>query len=171
MLQLSKRERLLLTILIAVVAVIAVYFLILSPLISWRTSINSKSENNISKVEKLKKIYEEYQEIKQKRIQYESQINSGQGITTLIEETAKNLNIINNKSFVRVIPGNVKSNYKKVSADVKFVGIEIGAMLKFIYSMEHSSSLVKVSYVRVSEALKGKDIYDVEMKFDSVISQ
>jgi hypothetical protein len=151
--------------------VFAIYFFILSPLISWRSSINSRSEDNISKVDTLKKIYEEYQELKQKRIQYESQINSGQGITTLIEETAKSGNIISNKSYVRVIPGNIKNNYKKVSAEVKFVGIEIGAMLKFIYTMEHSSSLVRVSYLRVSEALKGKDIYDVEMKFDSVTSQ
>ncbi len=170
MLQLSKREKLLIKGLIAVVSVAAAYFLLISSLMELRTSINSTYDQNVARISTLQRIHEEYQQIRLKRSQYESQIQSGQGITTLIEENAKNLKILGNKSYVRVIPGTVKDNYKKVSAEVKFVGIDVVTAIKFIYDMEHSSSLVRTSYIRVSEALKGRDIYDVEIKFDNITS-
>ena len=171
MLQLSKREKLLIKVLAALVGVVAVYYLIISQLVSVSGRYSSRHEENLAKIEKLNKIYSEYNVVRQKRIRYESQINSDQGITTLIEEHAKTLGIIGNKSYVRVIPGSIKDNYKKVSAEVKFVGVDISSVIKFIYKMENSNSLIKTSYLRISEALKGRDIYDAEIKFDSVTSQ
>jgi len=171
MFQLSKREQLLLKILAGIIGGVLTYFLIISPLISMKREFASRHDENLSKIEKLGIIYSEYNDIRQKRVRYESQINSGQGITTLIEENAKTLGITNNKSYVRVVPGNAKDGYKKESADVRFVGVNITTILKFIYNMEHSNSLVTTSYLRINEALKGRDIYDVDIKFDSVTSQ
>jgi hypothetical protein len=171
MIQMSKREIIMLKVLLGLLGIVAAYYLIISPLIVMRSSMNSSYEDNMARIQKLQKMHEEYQEIRQKRSQYESQISSGVGITTLIEETAKNLKILGNKSYVRVIPGSTKDNYKKVSAEVKFVGVDITSAMRFLHGMEHSNNLVRTSYMRISEALKGRDIYDVEIKFDSITSQ
>ncbi|MBN1535015.1 MAG: type II secretion system protein M [Spirochaetes bacterium] len=171
MIQLSKREKIMLKVLLGILGALALYYLIISPLIGMMSSMNSSYEENITRMQRLQHIHEQYQEIRLKRSQYESQINSTVGITTLIEETAKNLKILGNKSYVRVIPGSTKDNYKKISAEVKFVGVDMQSVLKFIHGMEHSNNLVRTSYMRISEALKGRDIYDVEIKFDSLTSQ
>lgn len=171
MLQLSKREKLLIRLLAGLVGSVAAYYLVIAPLVSMSGRFSSRHEENLAKIEKLNKIYSEYNSLRQKRIRYESQINSDQGITTLIEEHAKTLGIQGNKSYVRVIPGSVKDNYKKVSAEIKFVGVDISTVLKFIYKMENSNSLIKTSYLRISEALKGRDIYDAEIKFDSITAR
>jgi len=34
--------------------------------------------------------------------------------------------------------------------------------------MENSGVLVKISYLRINQAFKGRDTYDVTLKFDSV---
>ena len=70
MIELSKRETRLLQILAVVVGILLVYFLIISPIMSLRESINSEYEQNMSKLTTLDKMYEQYQELKQKNSQY-----------------------------------------------------------------------------------------------------
>jgi len=168
MFKLSKRETRLLQILIVIVSALILYFLIITPIVKLKSSISDEFENNQSRLQKLDKIYEEYHGIRQKKTQYESLLKQNRGITTLIEENEKNANILKNKSYTRDHPGKVQNNYKKISTYVRFEGVDIQSILKFIDAMENSGSLIKLSYIRINLALKERDAYDVTMKFESV---
>jgi type II secretory pathway component PulM len=171
MIELSKRETRLLQGLGAVVGILLIYFLIISPIMSLRESINSEYEANMSKLTMLDKLYEQYQELKEKNSQYSSQLNNARGITSLIEENAQSLNIIKNKTYTRDRPTVAQGKYKKISADVRFEGVDINALLTFLYKMENSGMLIQTSYLRINQTIKGRNTYDATMTFNSITSQ
>lgn len=171
MIELSKRETRLIQILGVVVGILLVYFLIITPIMNLRDSINKEYEQNMSNLTMLDKLYEQYQELKQKNSQYSSQLNNTRGITSLIEENAQSLNIIKNKTYTRDRPTVAQGKYKKVSADVRFEGLDINSILNFIYKMENSGMLIQISYLRINQTIKGRNTYDATMTFNSISSQ
>lgn len=171
MIEFSKRETRLIQILGVVVGILLVYFLIITPIMNLRDSINKEYEQNMSKLTMLDKLYEQYQELKQKNSQYTSQLNNTRGITSLIEENAQSLNIIKNKTYTRDRPTVAQGKYKKVSADVRFEGLDINSILNFIYKMENSGMLIQISYLRINQTIKGRNTYDATMTFNSITSQ
>jgi len=58
-----------------------------------------------------------------------------------------------------------------VSTDVKFEGVAIAPLMKFIHLMENSDKMIKVNYLQIRLALKGRNTYDVRIKFDSLTSR
>ncbi|OHD64121.1 MAG: hypothetical protein A2176_00565 [Spirochaetes bacterium RBG_13_51_14] len=171
MIELNKREKRLLQLLALLVGVLLVYFLIISPILSLRESINSEYESNMAKLNTLDKLYEQYRDIRQKISQYNAQLNNTRGITSLIEENAQSLNIIKNKTYTRDRPTITQGKYKKISADVRFEGIDINSILNFIYRMENSGMMIQISYLRINQTIKGRNTYDVTITFNSITSQ
>jgi type II secretory pathway component PulM len=171
MIELNKREKRLLQLLAVVVGIVLIYLLIISPILSLRESINKEFEANMSKLNALDKIYEQYRDMKDKISQYNTQLNNTRGITSLIEENAQGLNIIKNKTYTRDRPTITQGKYKKISADVRFEGIDINSIMNFIYKMENSGMLMRISYLRINQTIKGRNTYDVTITFNSVTSQ
>jgi type II secretory pathway component PulM len=171
MIELNKREKRLLMILGVVLGIVVIYFLIISPIMSLRESINKKYETNMTRLNTLDKINDQYREIQEKITQYNSQLNNTRGITSLIEENAQALNIIKNNTYTRDRPTITQGKYKKISADVRFEGVDINSILNFIYKMENSGLLIKISYLRINQTIKGRNTYDVTVTFNSVTSQ
>ncbi len=171
MIELSKRETRLLQILGVVLGILLIYFLIISPIMGLRESINREYEQNMTNLTMLDKLYEEYQDLKQKNSQYSAQLNNTRGITSLIEENAQSLNIIKNKTYTRDRPTVAQGKYKKISADVRFEGLDINSILNFIYKMENSGMLIQISYLRINQTIKGRNTYDATMTFNSITSQ
>jgi hypothetical protein len=169
--ELNKREKRLLVALGVLVGVLAVYFLIITPIMSLRESINNEFESNMTKLNKLDKIYEQYRDVKQQISLYSTQLNNTRGVTSLIEENAQSLNIIKNKTYTRDRPTITQGKYKKISADVRFEGVDINSILNFIYKMENSGMLIRISYLRINQTIKGRNTYDVTLTFNSVTSQ
>lgn len=171
MLDLNKREKRLMMMLAALAGILAVYFVIIYPFMSWRESIGREYEANMSKLTALDRIYEQYRDVRQRASSYSSQLNNTRGITSLIEENAQSLNILRNKSYTRDRPTISQGQYKKVSADVKFEGVDINSIINFLYKMENSGMLIQVSYLRINQTVKGRNTYDVTITFNSVTSQ
>ncbi len=171
MIELNKREKLLLQILAAVAGVLVLYFLVISPILSLRNSINTEFESNMSKLNQLDKIHEQYREIRDKMSQFNAQTGSTRGLTSIIEENAQSLNIIKNKTYTRDRPTITQGKFKKVSADVRFEGVDINSILNFIYKMENSGLLTKISYLRINQTIKGRNTYDVTITFNSITTQ
>ncbi|MBN2160062.1 MAG: type II secretion system protein M [Spirochaetes bacterium] len=171
MIELNKREKRLLIALGLLIGVLALYFLIVMPIMSLRESINDEYEANMTKLSTLEKIHEQYRDVKQKVSLYSSQLNNTRGITSLIEENAQSLNIISNKTYTRDRPTITVGKYKKLSADVRFEGVDINSILNFIYKMENSGMLIRISYLRINQTIKGRNTYDVTLTFNSVTSQ
>src|SRR4030042_2134367 len=146
----NKREKRLLQLLALLVGVLLVYFLIISPILSLRESINSEYESNMAKLNTLDKLYEQYRDIRQKISQYNAQLNNTRGITSLIEKNDQSLTIIKNKTYTRDRPTITQGKYKKISADVRFEGIDINSILNFIYRMENSGMMIQISYLRIN---------------------
>ena len=171
MLNLSEREKRLIQALLIVVIAIALYFLIISPVLSYRERIDMEYENNVSRLMKLDRLYEEFREIKQEKQRKKALLNNTSGVTTLIEENAEKAGILGNKIYTRDNPLKIQDDLKKVSTDVKFEGVSISPFMKFIYLMENSDKMIKVNYLQISLALKGRNTYDVRIKFDSLTSR
>ncbi len=168
MIEINKREKRLLQILGALIGVVAFFFLIVTPLMSLRESINKEYESNMSRLARLDKIYDQYRETHDRISQYNAQLNNTKGLTSMIEENAQSLNIIKNKTYTRDRPTVAQGKYIKISADVMFEGVDINSILNFIYRMENSGMLIKISYLRINQTIKGRNTYDVTLTFNSI---
>ena len=166
----SKREKKLIKLLITIFAFVIVYFFLVIPIMDYKNSVENKFEMNISKMKKLDSLYEKYRNIKQKKSRYLSLLKRSKGITTQIEEKARETNILGNKIYTRDHTSNVQGKYKKITTSVKFESVNITSLLNFIHKMENSDTLCKVSYLRINQALKERSTYDVLIKFDSFTS-
>jgi hypothetical protein len=58
-----------------------------------------------------------------------------------------------------------------VTADVKLEGVPIQKLVRFLYEIENSNVLLKISYLRIYQGLRGADTYDVILKIDSFTMQ
>ena len=171
MIDLNKREKRLLIGLGVVLGVVVIYFAVITPILSMKDRGRRDTESNITRLNNLEKIYEQYRTVKQEMQVINSQLAQTKGITTIIEENAQSTNIINKKSYTRDRPTIVQGKYKKVSADVKFEGIDITSLLNFIYKMENSGMLIQISYLRLNQTIKGRSTYDATITFNSLTSQ
>lgn len=164
---LTERERKLLKILGAVVVFGFVYLLIIRPLFSFRERTSREFENNTQNLIKLDKIYEDYIFIKEKNARYNSLLKNSSGLSTMIEENAQTAGILKNKSYTRDNPSAIQNKFHGLSTEVKFEGVDIKSVTNFIYRMENSNRLVKISYLNIKQALNQTSTYDVIIKFDS----
>ncbi len=88
-----------------------------------------------------------------------------------MEDNAAKAGILNNKIYNRDHQSNLQNNYRKITTDVKFEGINIKSAMNFLYYMENSNILLKISYVRISQAVKERNNYDVTVNIDSFKNQ
>jgi hypothetical protein len=115
---------------------------------------------------------DEYREIRQKITKYQSALgNKNENITTLVEQWAVTADVTKNIAYTRRTQSTIQNKYIRVSTDVKLESVPIQKVLKFLYEIENSNKLLKISYLRIYQALKGADTYDVIMKIESFSTQ
>ena len=165
--QLSKREKRLISVLVSFIGVLAVYFIIVAPLIELKSGMDANKQSSMYSLQKLDHIYNEYRQVKSQRDHYERLLKNNKGVSSLIEENAQKAGILSNKTSNRDSQANIQNKYKRISSRVKFEGVNIKSAFKFIYLMENSDKLIKVSSLRIKQAIKAKSNYDVDIKFDS----
>ena len=167
MYKLTQREKRLLLISGVFLGALILLFLIIMPIINFLNKSEEEYKNNLSNLNKLEQIYKDYKEIEQNMKQVESKIKNTKGVASLIEKNAEDTKILQNKVYIRDRPSRVQGKYKTISTDVKFEGVNMEYLLNFIYNMEVSNKLLKISYLRINRTLKGKSTYDAQIKFDS----
>ncbi len=172
MIDLSPREKRLLQILAVVAGVAFVYFVIITPITSMRRRSEGGVREKIEGIAKIDRIYEEYREVKQKKTQYMSQLgNKDTNINSMIEQWASNAGVSGSIAYTRSTQTTIQNKYTMVTTIMKFDGVAIEPLLKFLYEVENSSMLLKISYLRMREAIKGADTYDVELKINTYSMQ
>ncbi len=97
--------------------------------------------------------------------------SKNENITSLIEQWAASADITRNIAYTRRTQTNIQNKYIRVTTDVKLEGIPIQKLLRFLYEVENSNTLLKISYLRIYQGLKGSDTYDVNVKIDSFTMQ
>lgn len=169
---LSQREKRLAQALGIVAGFALLYFLVVSPLLNLKRGSEDSIQKNVENISKIDRIYDEYKDIRQKKTQYMAQLgNKNANITSLIEQWAANANIAKNIAYTRRTQTNIQNKYVMTTTIMKVDSVAIEPLLKFIYEVEHSSMLLKISYIRMREAIKGADTYDVELKINTYSSQ
>lgn len=169
---LTDREKLLLKILLVCIILTLVYYLIIIPLIKFTGSSDDKVMMNRNKLEKLESIYREYQTIRQKKSAYIAILNrKSENTTSLIEQWANSTGIAKNIAYTRSTQSNIQNKYIRISTDIKIESVPIQQFLKFLYEVEYSDNLIKVSYLRIHPALKGSNTYDINLKIDNFTSK
>ncbi len=172
MIKISAREQTLLKLLGVVVGIVLLYFLIVSPLIHFKDRSEEELRNNISRLNQLDKIYAQYRELKNKKAKMMAFLNrKDENITSLVEQWATSTNIAKNIAYTRRTQSNIQNKFIRITTDIKFEGIPIDNILRFIYEVEHSNKMLKISYLRIQQGLKGTNTYDVVLKIDSFITQ
>lgn len=170
--KLTQRERTLLIALASVLGITIIYFLIISPLINMKQSGDTAVKSNIEKIIKMDKIYEEYKDLKQENARYKVLLDKkNENVTTLIEQWSNSTGISRNIAYSRRSQTVLQNKFVRITTDMKIDGVSIEPMLKFIYEVENSNKLLKISYLRIQQALKGTDTYDVSLKIDSFTTQ
>lgn len=168
MLNLSTREILLLRILLILVIITAVYYIIIIPVKTLRDNINAQYNTNIEKLTQLDSIYSEYNEVRQTKNRYDQLLKRSGGITSMIEEKSRENNISQNIAHTRENPGAAHGDYQIRTTEVKLESVDIGSALTFIYEIENANRLLRITYLRIHEALRGGDTYDVIMRIDTM---
>ena len=168
MLNLSSREILLLRILLVLVIITALYYIVFLPVSSLRESIHAEYNTNIEKLSQLDSIYGEYNEVRQIKNRYDQLLQRSGGITSLIEQKAQENNISQNIAHTRENPGSTHGDYEIRSTEVKFESVDIGSALTFIHEIENTDRLLRITYLRIHEALRGGDTYDVILRIDTM---
>lgn len=172
MLKLSKREKVLLQLLIVVVIIIIGYSFVFEPIKNIFTSSDDAVATNKQKIEQLDRIYNNYKNLEIKRNHYISSLrHDSENISTLIELWAQNSNITRNIAHSRRNQTNIQDKYIRITTDMKLDGIPIQSLLQFIYEIENSAKLVNVSYLRINKSFKSPALYDVNIKIESYTLQ
>lgn len=170
--ELTQREKILLQVLIGIAALVAAYYLIILPLLSFAGDTESEMQANIKNIEKLEKIYNQYRDIQQKKSRYVSMLSKkNENTTSLVEQWATSTGIAKNIAYTRRNQTNIQNKYVRITTDIKIEGIAIQSFLKFLYEIESSDTLMRVNYLRIQQALKGTKMYDINLKIDSYTMQ
>ncbi len=172
MIKISAREKRLLKIFGAIAACALFYLLVVNPYLSLRETSRSSIAGNRQDLARLEALYEEYREIKQRKTRYDTLLgNKEENITTLIEQWSANADVARHIAYTRRTQSNIQNKYLRITTDVKIDGVPIQKFMRFLFEIENSGRLLKVSYLRLYQGLKGADTYDVIMKIDSYALQ
>lgn len=172
MIKLSTREKRLLKAFSAIAAGALVFMLVINPYLSMRESSRSSIAGSRRNLDRLEALYDEYREIKQQKSRYDALLgNREENITTLIEQWSASADVARHIAYTRRTQSNIQNKYLRITTDVKIDGVPIQKFLRFLHEIENSGRLLKVSYLRLYQGLKGADTYDVIMKIDSYTLQ
>jgi type II secretory pathway component PulM len=172
MIKINEREKRLLQILIIVIGCLVVYFLIIMPFFEFRKSAEEQIKKNIQDLNKMDELNDEYREIRQKITKYQSALgNKNENTTTLVEQWAATADVTKNIAYTRRTQSSIQNKYIRTTIDVKLDSVPIQKFMKFLYEIENSNKLLKISYLRIYQALKGADTYDVILKIESFSTQ
>ncbi|HSV98206.1 MAG TPA: type II secretion system protein GspM [Spirochaetota bacterium] len=172
MIKISAREKRLLKIFGAITAGTLLYLLVVNPYLSLMESSRSSIAGSRQDLARLETLYEEYRQIKQQKTRYDTLLgNREENITTLIEQWSTSADVARHIAYTRRTQSNIQNKYLRISTDVKIDGVPIQKFIRFLHEIESSGRLLKVSYLRLYQGLKGADTYDVIMKIDSYTLQ
>ncbi len=148
------------------------YLLVINPYLSLSESSRSNIAGSRRDLARLEALYEEYREIKQQKGRYDALLgNREENITTLIEQWSTTADVARNIAYTRRTQSNIQNKYLRITTDIKIDGVPMQKFLRFLYEIESSGRLLKISYLRLYQGLKGADTYDVIMKIDSYTLQ
>ncbi len=164
---LSKREKLLLQILIAVCAGALLFLFVISPLITKTTSIGSELHESRANLHKLQKIYDKYREFKDKKNHINRLLDNKKSVSSYIEQFAKDTNILKNRTRTRERSGRIQGRFDKITTTIRFESVDAKSLFAFLHKMENSNKIMKVSYLRMRKTLKNSNLYDVNITFES----
>ncbi len=168
MISLSTREKRLLKALGVVAGGAMVWGLVINPYLSLSETSRSSIAGSRQDLARLDSLYEEYRDVRQRKARYDALLsNREENITTLIEQWSASADVARHIAYTRRTQSNVQNKYLRISTDIKIDGVPMQKFLRFLYEMESSGRLLKVSYLRLYQGLKGADTYDVIMKIDS----
>lgn len=172
MIKLSRREKTLLKILAVLVVILGIYLLVISPFLKFQENSENDLKNNLENLNRIDTIYSEYKDIRNRKTEITSLLNrKDENITSSIEQWANSTGIARNIAYTRRSQSNIQNKFIRITTDVKFEGVPIEKLLRFIYEIENSNKLIKFSYIRIHQGLKGTNKYDVIIKIDSFTAQ
>lgn len=159
MIQISKREKKLLTILGIIVGSLLVYYVIIDPIVSFKRDAGQNLEKNLEKISRLDEIYSDYKDVLAEKNQLNIEAETT-GIASVIDEAATSLNINTNKVYLTDNQGTIKNGIQLITTNVKFEGVSIRNMIEFIYKLESSGTPLKIKNLTITAGIKGKNRYD-----------
>lgn len=169
--ELSQREQKLLKILIGFICLIILFYAVIRPIMSAKSSAENSKNSGIERLNELEKIYRQYKEVKDKLNENNRLMSDTRGVSSLVEENAEKTGMLSNKVYNRDRETNLQNKFKKITTEVKFEGVNITSALNFLYQMENANKLIRTSSLRINQAVKERNNYDITISFDSYKKQ
>ena len=107
-----------LMLLFSIIGMIIIYFLIISPLIEFKTGMDEDKKSSMFSLQKLDQIYNNYQQVKNKKDRYDRLLKNNKGVSTLIEENAKKAGILGNKTSNQDSQANIQNKFRRITSRV-----------------------------------------------------
>jgi hypothetical protein len=170
--KISQREKYLIYALGGMVAFAVVYYLIIVPIVEYRSSSEKETRKNVSDLSRLESLYDQYRDVKQRKTRYQSLLGSrSENIGTLVEQWANTADVSRYMAYNRRTQANIQNKFTKFTSDIKLDSVPIQKFFRFLYEIENANTLLKVNYLKIYQGLKGADTYDVIIKIDSFSQQ
>jgi len=166
MMNLSPREKKLLLVFAIFLSLIIGYYFILTPAMTIIQSSKNEYEKNKNSLLKLNKIYNNYSTTKHKKNRYNSMLKIKGGESTFLSTLSKKYNLLDNQTVLRTSNTFIRNKYSKKIIPLKFEGIYLKPLFKFIQEVEKSNRLIKVSTFILRSAVKNRNTYDANITFE-----
>jgi|GEM_PF-648940 len=167
----TNREKNLLKILGAVVAVTLLYSFIIEPIFIQGNNGNKTSGTKKDDLYELEKIYKKYQVTVDLKNKINNSIKNSVSISSIVDEIATSHNIIKNKVDLREREGKIHNKVQKVKTEIKFEGVAIKPLLSMLDQLESSSTFIKIKKVSIYTTSTDNTRYDATIEVESFIKK
>ncbi|MFW6366444.1 MAG: type II secretion system protein GspM [Spirochaetota bacterium] len=163
----TEREKKMLYVLGAIVAFMALYYLVFIPVRNL-TQAPDSSTHLEEQLQELSDIHAAYSRTRNKRQKLERQLNDrNDAATANITRWADENGISGNIAYTRRTQTNIQNKYVRTNTDIKINGAPIQSLVGFIHDIEQSDDLVFITYVSFTKGLKSRKTYDALIKIHS----
>jgi hypothetical protein len=163
---LSKREKLLIKVLLVIGTAAIFYLFILSPFQSAGLKNKDLLENSRRDISALHEIYQEFNKLTITEKEIEQKLATSINLIEKIDALSDQTGIKKQRTSLREEQGRQRNSVVVRSATVRFESIPLSSAIRFIAEMEQLPGLIRISQFTARKALKGGNVFDIAITYE-----
>ena len=152
MIDLRSRERKLIAICGAIVAVALIHLAILSPILNKRAEMEQSISRAHVQLKELKLLQGEYEQIIEETERIKQRVTKqGRGfeLFSYLDQTARNLNLMNNLTSMKPSSRSLDDRLVEDIVEVKLEGISLENLVAYLYEIEKTRTGIAIANIRI----------------------
>jgi len=162
---LQPREKMLLTVAIAVVGVLLAYLIIFRGYIGGLKSLESKIEQKRVELKNFEVFWDEYRGIKEFLPSLESRLaENDYSLLTELEALSAKANVKDHIDSMQDFSKPPNEFYPESAVRVKLKELTLDQLVRYMYNIEHSSTLLRVKSLVVERSYTNPELLDAQLE-------